>query len=33
MDKYEKLILEIIELQTEDIVTTSNPDVWTDEDE
>lgn len=35
MDKYEELIIEIVEFQTKDIVTTStsNPDVWTDEDE
>lgn len=33
MEKYEELILEIIEFQTEDIVITSNPNVWSDEDE
>ena len=33
MDKYEELIIEIFEFQKEDIVITSNPDVWSDEDE
>ena len=33
MDKYEELIIEIVEFQTKDIVTNSNPEVWTDEDE
>lgn len=33
MDKYEELILEIVEFQTKDIIITSNSDVWSEEDE
>ena len=29
MEKYEELIIEIIEFETEDVITSSNPDIET----